>query len=142
MSKKVTIGKVRPDTRIFCGPGRTKQEFKDEVNINKIIARYRVEGKFPNSRPPPTMDHFGDFPDVEDYLDAIQTMEKAKEQFQSLPSGVRDRFGHSVSSFLQFVRPENLEALHDMGLLGEEGKKKVDELRKARAPRSPPEPSK
>lgn len=118
---------------------RTKQEFRDECNINSIIRRFRLEGRFPHGKPPPSMENYGDFCEAQDYLTALNTLKRADAQFYSLPSEVRERFDNSAAKFLDFVRPENLEQLHDWGLLSEEAQERVKAARAARhAPREEP----
>lgn len=120
---------------------RTKQEFRDEVNINKIIERYGI-GVMANNHPRPPMEAFGDFSNVEDYQASIETINRAKQQFGHIPAHIRAKFGENIEAFLSFISEENLETLHEWGLLSEEGQKKVAARAAARAPKTAVEPSK
>ena len=67
------------DTGIKCGKSMTKQEFKEECDINNILKRYENDGLLPDmikSDP-----QYGDFSDVASYQEACNITIKAQEQF-------------------------------------------------------------
>ena len=99
----------------FSGPGRTKQAFKDECDINKIMARYQQTGidEFAHR-------HKGQFSDVTgyDFQEAMQTVASAQSLFHELPSSIRTRFENDPGKFLDFVHdPDNASEMHEMGLM-------------------------
>lgn len=96
----------------------TRQEFKDECDINRILARYDESPPRPwQGRAPPVL-HYGDFAEAPDFLSAQLLVKQAEEQFLSLPATVRDRFGHSAENFLRFVHdPANKDEARKLGLL-------------------------
>lgn len=107
------INRIR--TIIDCSQDEpAKQSFKDECDINKIMAKFQRTGiinHYANHAP-----EYGDATPIE-YLDALQTVAKANEMFADLPSSVRKRFSNSPEEFLEFVQnPENLEECRKMGL--------------------------
>lgn len=94
----------------------TKQEFKDECDINLILSRYR------DAPPrawgtPPTL-RYGDFAEAPDFLGAQVLVKQSEEQFLSLPAKVRERFANDPVRFLDFVHdPANLAEARELGLL-------------------------
>lgn len=94
---------------------RTKQSFKDEVNINKIIEKYNKTGQFPqllNSNP-----KYGDFSTALSYQESLNTIMLANEQFNALSSKVRKKFNNDPVELLKFVSDaKNLEEMYDLGL--------------------------
>lgn len=94
---------------------RTKQCFKDEVNINNIVNKYIKYGKLPDmiQRDP----QFGDFSDVPSYQESLNILQKANDQFMELPAIVRKKFGNDPLQMLDFVSdPANKEEMYDLGL--------------------------
>ncbi len=116
------------------GPGRTKQSFAEESNINIIMKRYEKTGM---------LDHlnahrgdYGDFIGASDYHTSMNLIREAGEMFMEIPAGVRARFGNDPAEFLEFVQdPDNLEEMVKMGLATK------NETEAPEAPESPPEPS-
>lgn len=101
------------------GPGLTKQEFKDECDVNLILRRYQDAPPRAWSNPPRL--RYGDFAEANDFLDAQLLVKQAEEQFNSLPAELRDRFANSPSRFLDFLhRPENAAEARKLGLLNPE----------------------
>ena len=100
-------------TLVF-GESLTKQEFRDECDINIIVGRY---GATPQPwQNPPTL-RYGEFADAPDFLDAQLLVKAAEEQFRTLPAKVRDRFQHNPVRFLEFVHdPNNAAEALSLGL--------------------------
>lgn len=99
----------------FTGPGKTKQSFKDECNINVIMARYMKTGVIDF-----VSKHQGRYGDVTsmDFQESMQKVARAQTMFQELPSSIRNRFDNNPAQFLDFVQnPNNAEELHKMGLM-------------------------
>lgn len=88
--------------RLDCSTDKDmcKQEFKDECDINMIMARYQRFGVLP---PPGSEGRYGDFSQVGDLLDAQIRVQRASQMFDSLPSKVRDRFANNPLNLLSFV---------------------------------------
>ncbi len=89
--------------------GRTKQSFRDETDINKILHRAQKAG---------TLSHlekyegtYGDFADF-DFLEANIQIAKGGEIFDALPSEIRQEFRHSPAAFFEYVNdPANIDDL-------------------------------
>lgn len=92
----------------------TKQSFKDECDINKIMDKFQRTGVISHyATHAPT---YGDASPVE-YLDALLVISTANEMFAELPSSVRKRFNNNPEEFLEFAQnPDNLEECRKMGL--------------------------
>jgi len=116
---------VRPNGSLrvmfhFDDPSLTRQEFKDECDLGKIIARFSatpegleqlqlargfVEGRFE------------DVSEIPDYQTALAHVKAADEAFLRLPPLVRTRFDNDPAKFLDFVDdPKNIDELRQMGL--------------------------
>lgn len=98
----------------FTGDGKTKQSFKDECDINKIMARFQQTGliDFVNNNQARYLDCDG-----VDYQNAMLTVANANSMFQQLPSSVRAFFENNPALFVDFAsNPENLPEMHKMGL--------------------------
>lgn len=103
------------------GPSRTKQSFKDECDINRIIEKYQTIENYnavlalrgAAGRKP----QFGDFSVVPDYVQAQNTIAQANEMFAALPSNIRDRFMNNPALFLDFMsNPDNKDEAIRLGL--------------------------
>ncbi len=89
--------------------GRTKQAFKDETDINKILKRAQKSG---------TISHlskyearYGDFSGF-DFFEAQLKLSQGREIFDALPSEIRNEFGQSQGAFFDFVNdPANKDDL-------------------------------
>lgn len=93
---------------------RAKDSFKDECDVNQILARFQVTG---------VIDHFakhgGEYMDVPalDYQHALDVLIQADSMFADLPSSLRNRFENDPLEFLKFVQdPDNLDEMRELGL--------------------------
>lgn len=101
---------------IVFGTSLTKQEFRDECDINIVLSRYRDAPPRPWGTPPTL--RYGDFADAPDFLNAQLLVKASEEQFLALPAKVRDRFNHNPVAFLNFVHdPKNRDEARSLGLL-------------------------
>lgn len=93
--------------------GRTKQAFKDETDINKILARAAKGNTISHLAKHGAM--YGDFSDIDDLLTAHQRLAKGQEIFDALPGEVKREFGNNVGRFFNFVNdPANIERLPEI----------------------------
>lgn len=98
-------------------PSLTEQQFKDECDINSIIARYKVTGVLgdPMDNREPV---YVDCSSIPDLLTAQNFIIRANDDFMSLPSSIRKRFDNSPLSMLQFLQdPNNREEAIQLGLI-------------------------
>lgn len=106
--------KLRVQTDCSTG-GRTKQSFKDECDINNIMARFKRTGvlDFAAKNEP----RYGDCTGV-DFAAAMNLVANANSMFQELPSHIRARFENDPYQFLNFVHDDrNMEEARELGLL-------------------------
>jgi len=96
----------------------TRQEYKDECDINNIMLQYQVTGEFfhLNETAPQYMDCTGD-----DFRAAMDYVAGAFSMFEELPSKIRTQFDNDPAAFLDFCSHEkNRPELAAMGLLSPE----------------------
>lgn len=109
-----------PKTRVLLSfpeqpHGRTKQAFRDESNINNIVAQFLKTGtlEFTRKHEP----QYGDVTGA-DFQTAMDTILAAKSMFADLPAKLRSRFANDPAQFLDFVQDEdNREEATRLGLL-------------------------
>lgn len=92
---------------------RTKQSFKDETDINKIMKKAQVSGSLSHllKYPAPV---YGEFEGV-DLLEAHRLIDRANEIFNDLPSEIKNEFGHDALKFAGFASdPANNEKLAEI----------------------------
>jgi len=93
-----------------CGPelGCAKQEFKEEADINRILARYRMTGVLDQARTPAA---FGDDIGYKSYADAHAALEIAKEQFMKLPPEIRLELGNDPGRYKELSSDEDVRRI-------------------------------
>jgi len=102
-------------SKTFTQKSRTQQSFKDECNINNIMAKYERSG---------IIDHvsqyqgqYGNFIGYPDYQEAMTAISQANQMFATLPASIRDRFRNDPEAFLNFAQdPDNIDELRELGL--------------------------
>jgi hypothetical protein len=101
-------------------PSLTQQQFKDEADINYIIAMYNSSGVMPSFHGDgqPSEPIFADFAELPDSAQEMYNqMLQAKANFDNLPLDIRKRFNYDPGAFLEFVdNPNNVDELVAMGL--------------------------
>jgi hypothetical protein len=85
---------------------RTQQSFKDECDINNIMARYLRTGQLPASNREPVYLDTTAF----DFQAAQDLVARARGEFSLLPADERDSFGNSVELWLETKAAEAAEA--------------------------------
>lgn len=116
--KQPKFAMYRPHKRVLFetdGPSRTRQEFQDECDINKIMARYQKTGVLQHvNRNEP---QYIDFTGAPDFMSAMNLMHEASDAFARLPAQVRKRFHNDPAEFVEFAEnAENIQQLRDWGL--------------------------
>lgn len=115
MNLKLKKG-LRPATSLNCGPGRTKQSFKDETDINKIVAKYVKTGlmDYVNKNP----GTYSDVSDVANFQDSLNIVRKGRELFDALPADLREEFANDPARLIAFLDdPKNLDKAVELGLV-------------------------
>lgn len=100
------------------GPSLCRQEFKDECDINSIMARY--EGHViggPGNMAPQVPVYFDFAAAPQTLLEFLTFMQDADRQFMSLPAVVRREFDNDPKLFVDFASdPDNLDQMRTWGL--------------------------
>lgn len=86
---------------IFCPGGRTKQSFKDECDINFIMARYERTGVLPDA----SRLELARYADMSgfDFQDAMMLVAGAKSAFMELPAELRAQFDNDPGKLVHFM---------------------------------------
>lgn len=96
-------------------PGRTKQSFKAETDINRILAQYDRTGLITHVNR--AVADYGDYTEINEYQESMNMVIKAQDAFAALPSAIRSRFANDPGKFLEFAsNPANLDSMVEMGL--------------------------
>jgi len=100
---------------LFSKPSKTRQEFKDECDINNILRQYNNTGVLSHvNRASPIYEDVTSY----DYQAAMDLVAYARSSFDALPSSIRTRFDNDPSKLLDFVQnPLNAPEAHSLGLL-------------------------
>lgn len=107
---------IHPDTGEVC-ESLTRQEHRDECDINSILARYERTGQLPPERQPRYV-HC----DALTYQDSLDLVIKAQDGFKELPARIRDLYGNSPQRFLEAFDkrdPELIDVCKKYGLITE-----------------------
>ncbi|AXH76104.1 MAG: internal scaffolding protein [Microviridae sp.] len=112
------VDEASEDSGLTCvEPSLTKQEFKEECDINTIIERFGLAYQMPEGTRMPT---YGDFTGLDSYHEAMNAIAQAGESFDVLPASVRARFQNNPGQFVDFVLDEkNREEAVKLGLVPE-----------------------
>lgn len=112
--KRQDSGRVRVAT-INNEPSRTQQQFKDDCDVNKIIAKYRTTGEFNHLTRKNGI--YADVSNITDYQDSLNKVLSAQAAFAALPSNIRTKFGNDPSQLLNFLQdPNNYDEGVELGL--------------------------
>lgn len=135
--KKVYIDEKTGRTKVVTvnlEPSKTQQQFKDEVEINNIVKKYKRTGTWHHQASKAGI--YADVSQMTDYKESVDKVMKAQEAFSLLPSELRTRFANDPSQLLAFLQDQNnREEAEKLGLIN-----KRDELNDAK-PISPAPPT-
>ena len=98
----------------FVEPSLTEQSFGYETDINNIVKK-AVQSSLPPNTDKPI---FGSKFDPTSYNEALNLVTEAKQQFDVLPSNVRNRFENNPVKLLEFLQDEsNYDEAVKLGLV-------------------------
>lgn len=83
-------------------PSKTKQEFKQECDINYLMSRYQETGTLGDVQLK-GVGQFGDFTSITNFKEAQDQLAQATQMFNGLPSSIRNRFQNSPQALLDFM---------------------------------------
>lgn len=127
MEKRKFYTRFNPPTSTgikFVGESRTRKEFLQESDINRLVKRYQETGSFydpvTSLKGAKNKPFFGDFTNIPDYQEALNIVIDAQDRFASLPSSLRDRFNNDPQALIDFVMDDkNREEAIKIGLIPE-----------------------
>lgn len=88
--------------------GRTKQAFKDETDVNRLLAKAKVAGGLSHIEKHGA--YYADFADY-DLLEAATKLTRARSIFEELPGELKREFHQNPSEFFEFVATKKPEEL-------------------------------
>ena len=104
---------------VFEEPSLTDQSQYKDTDINNIVRRYQTTGLLdsPGAVSFETL-QYGDATLLPDYQTALDLVNSVESEFSSLPSEVREKFGHDPMQLLEALQdPTKQQMLQDIGLL-------------------------
>lgn len=97
------------------GESLTQQQFKQECDVNHILAKYRKTNMITHLNK--HQGQYGDFATAEDYQETLHRVMQAQDSFQQIPADVRARFNNDPARLIDFLsKPENNEEAIKLGL--------------------------
>lgn len=111
-------GKKKPDPISEWGESRTKSEFKDECDINKVLKRHGVTDLMRQGINNLTLMGDIDVSQVDTYEEMVQVVKNAEDAFNAVPSHVRKRFSNDPGEMIDFLKdPSNKDEAIKLGLV-------------------------
>lgn len=110
----------------FTQPSRTKQEFKEQCDINNIVQNFLRTGELPNAYDAAKAKflNMADLP--VSYHEALNLVIDATAAFDELPASARARYDNDVQKFLAAVHKDPDSVFIDPNSVSEPPKPKVD----------------
>lgn len=98
-------------------PSMTKQSEMDACDIHNVLRQFSQQGFESLVRENAAKGQYADLPDSIDYQESLNIVIAAQRSFETLPSQVRERFGHDPARFLDFLSdPNNQDEAIRLGL--------------------------
>lgn len=112
---------IREKTRtVNLEPALTQQHHAESADLNVLVERFGLKDV---SLPPAAADpsFYGNFTDVPDFRQALDTTREAVDRFNALPANIRSRFDNDPIKLYAFVTDAaNAEESVKLGLLTRE----------------------
>lgn len=101
---------------LFPEKTMAKQSFKEECDINTIMAKYQKTGLIEHVQN--VQAQYGDFTSVTDYQLSLNQVIAAQAAFEQLPARVRERFLNDPSRLMAFLEDDkNRDEAVRLGLI-------------------------
>lgn len=121
------------------GPGRTKQSFKDQCDINKILKKAQIKGGLAHVQKYPEAS-YGEFDQNADLFTARERIEKATKIFNELPAEVRREFDNDPLAFTAYAAKQPPgELIQKIPAIAEPGNYFPNPVQRADAPSEAPQ---
>lgn len=93
----------------------TEQHHVDACSVSTILNQYDRTGLITHVNR--SVAAYGDYTEVNEYQEALNTTIRAQNAFDELPSAVRKRFDNDPGEFFEFAtNPANVDELVELGL--------------------------
>lgn len=97
----------RDPNALYCDdPSLTKQAFAEECDINEILRR-AANGQDVSNSLSNRIASYGDFTDMPDFREAMNTVAEAQSMFMQLDWRVRERFNNDPGRLIEFLQDED-----------------------------------
>jgi len=107
-------------------PSLAQQNFKEEVDINYLLEKFKVTGAMPAAVRLP---QYGDYSGISDYRSALDAVNLARNAFMDLPAKIRDKFSNDPQKYMDFCSdPANADQLIELGLATKTPETTVDAI--------------
>lgn len=107
-------GSIRVHTKNVL-PSKTDQQFRDEVNVNNIVAKYLKTGEI--SHQARQAGQYFDASQVPDLYTGLVKIHKAELAFKSMPDNIRARFKNGKELLEFLADPGNKDEAIKLGLV-------------------------
>ena len=105
----------RERVAIECKGGLTEQNHRDACDVHHIVRRYDQTGLIQHVNT--AVAQYGDFTEVNEYQESLNTVIRAQDAFDQLPAKIRAKFNNDPGEFFEFAtNPDNLQEMIDLGL--------------------------
>ena len=112
---KVKYGKARKPPFHCADDGRTKQDQKNQTDINLLVAKYQKRGE---DIPQSTRNTFADVSTIQDLQGNLNLLAEAEEAWYTLPSKTRNKFNNNRVDLIDFINnPNNYNEAVELGLI-------------------------
>jgi phage internal scaffolding protein len=102
----------------FEKPSRTVQSDREGTDLKLLLEKYMDTGVVPVFNVPSVPPIDGDFSDVPDFQTMQDMLVDIQEQFDSMPSKIREKFANNPMNMVQFLQDENnVEEAIALGLM-------------------------
>jgi len=96
-------------------PSRTQQQFKDQVDVNKIMSKFKKTGVINHLNSKSGV--YSDLHEIPDLASALNTVAKAQTAFMELPSELRKKFGNDPENLIKYLQDDkNIAESVELGL--------------------------
>jgi phage internal scaffolding protein len=97
------------------GESLTQQSHAQAADVRNIIKQYDRTGLIANVTK--GIAQYGDYSEINEYSEALNMVRNANQNFETLPSHIREQFNNNAGLFFEFAtNPKNSEEMIKMGL--------------------------
>jgi len=98
------------------GESLAQQQYKDQCDVNKIIAKYKATGTLTHVRNA-QQGVYADLTEITDYHDALNKIHRANTAFSELPAQLRLKLNNNPENLINYLlNPENDQEAVKLGL--------------------------